>query len=375
MRSGGQISEPFLFFKGRVALYAVLKAIGVQPGDEVILPGFTCVVVPNAIIYLGAKPVYIDIDVRTYNINPLKIEEGITKRTKAIIAQHTYGIPAEMDPIMEIARRYNLHIIEDSCHSIGSKYKEREVGTFGDAAFFSSQWSKPVTTGLGGWAIINNREIRDNLEKDYHEFREPSKREVFILRLQYLFNSALLSPSLFWTAQYLYRASSRVGIAIGSSSEEELKCIVMPADYKKRMASSQKKILERRLKDIYNIIEHRRWVTLQYERLLQNIGMIPLKLDEGYDPIFLRYPLLVKDKKRLLEEAKKNRIEIGDWFVSPLHPIEGDLSLWGYDKGICPVAESISRKILNLPVHKKINEDYILKLHRFLEKMKALGAL
>lgn len=352
-----------------------MKAIGIKPGDEVIIPGFTCVAVPNAILYLGARPVYIDIDAKTYNINPLKIKEGITKRTKAIIAQHTYGIPADMDPIMEIARRYSLHVIEDSCHAIGSRYKGKDVGTFGDATFFSSQWSKPITTGLGGWAIINNPEIKKNLENIYHEFLDPSAREIFTLKLQHLLYSTLLSPSLFWPAQYLYRASSRIGIAIGSSSEEELESAVMPADYKKRMSAMQKKILERKVKKISTIIEHRRWVTRQYEKLLQKVDLTPLRLSGEYDPIFLRFPILVKDKNKVLEEAKKSRIEMGDWFVSPLHPKLESWERFGYQKGMCLVAEGISKKIVNLPTHKKINEKYINRLEIFLKRMKGLGVL
>ncbi|MFN6946977.1 MAG: DegT/DnrJ/EryC1/StrS family aminotransferase, partial [Cytophagaceae bacterium] len=115
----------------------------ISQGDEVILPGFTCIVVPNAIIYLGAKPVYVDINSETFNIDPQLIEENITEKTKAIIAQHTFGIPADMDKILHIANKHNLFVIEDSCHALGSKYKGKYVGSFGDAAFFSSQWSKP----------------------------------------------------------------------------------------------------------------------------------------------------------------------------------------------------------------------------------------
>lgn len=107
-------SNTFYFFKGRIALYAILKAMGVKAGDEVIIPGFTCVVVPNAVLYLGAKPVYVDIEAHTYNINTKRIEEKITEKTKAIIAQHTFGIPAEMDKILEIAKKHNLYVVEDS---------------------------------------------------------------------------------------------------------------------------------------------------------------------------------------------------------------------------------------------------------------------
>jgi dTDP-4-amino-4,6-dideoxygalactose transaminase len=349
------------FFKGRIALYAILKAMEIKLDDEIILPGFSCVVVPNAVNYLGAKPVYVDINQKTYNIDASKIEEKITKKTKAIIAQHTFGIPAEMDKILEIAKKYNLFVIEDSCHAIGSKYKGKEVGTFGDAAFFSSQWSKPVTTGLGGWAVVNNPEIKENLEKIYPEFAEPSFVETSMLKLQYLLYSNLLTPSLFWFAQNTYRMLSRLGIAVGSSSNEELEC-KMPVDYKKKMSIWQKKILEKKLADISRIIDHRKWVVSQYDKLLPQIGVESLQLPQEYDPVYLRYPVLAKNKNKALESAKSNKIEIGDWFVSPLHPNLDGWEKAGYQKRMCPVAEDVCQHIINLPTHEKIGEKEIKKI-------------
>ncbi|MCA1928241.1 MAG: aminotransferase class I/II-fold pyridoxal phosphate-dependent enzyme, partial [Calditerrivibrio sp.] len=171
------MGKVFTFFKGRVALYAILKSMGIGDKDEVILPGFTCVVVPNAISYTGAIPVYVDIDIKNFNIDVDKIEEKISKNTKAIIAQHTFGIPAEMDEIKKLCKKYNLFLIEDACHCLGSKYKGEELGTIGDASFFSSQWSKPITTGLGGWAKINNDELLKKMEKEYEHFIPPTSRE------------------------------------------------------------------------------------------------------------------------------------------------------------------------------------------------------
>jgi hypothetical protein len=250
----------FYFFKGRIALYAILKAIGIKSGGEVIIPGFTCVVVPNAIIYVGAKPVYVDIDLETYNIDPNKIKEKVTEKTKAIIAQHTFGIPAEMNEILAIAKKYNLYVIEDSCHAIGFKYKGKEVGTIGDAAFFSSQWSKPVTTGLGGWARINNPDLIPVMERIYPEFKEPSLKEIFSLKLQYILFNKLISPSIYLRAKEIYGFLYQRGIITGSSSAEELSC-KMPSDFKKRMSYWQFKKLEVELNNIDKVISHRKKIS------------------------------------------------------------------------------------------------------------------
>ncbi len=135
------------------------------------------------------------------------------------------------------------------------------------------------------------------------------------------------------------------------------------------MTTWQKNLLQKKLLEINKHIEHRKWVTSIYEWLLKKRSIQTVKHPEHCEPIFLRYPLLAKDKKRVLEEAKKRKIEIGDWFVSPLHPIEKGLSPWGYQKGMCSIAESVSSRIINLPTHTKIDKRYIKKLEGFMDEM------
>ena len=133
-------------------MYAILRALGVSEGDEVILPGYTCVMDVNPIKYLGARPVYVDIEPATYNLDVRLLEKAITPRTKVIIAQHTYGYPCEMDAILSIAGRHGIPVVEDCCLALGSTYKGKLCGTFGLAAYWSFQWNKPFTTGIGGMA-------------------------------------------------------------------------------------------------------------------------------------------------------------------------------------------------------------------------------
>ncbi|MDA8389002.1 MAG: DegT/DnrJ/EryC1/StrS family aminotransferase [Nitrospiraceae bacterium] len=354
------MADNLYFYKGRVALYAILKSMGIRGADEVVLSGFTCVVVPSAIKYLGATPRYVDIDPVTYNMDPEKIGGKITGMTRAIIAQHTFGIPARMDAIIEIAKKNGLFVIEDSCHAVGSKYMGREVGTFGDAAFFSSQWSKPVTTGLGGWVKSNNPALTEGLLRTYSSFHALSAAESLALRTQYLMHEAFMSPSVFWAARGAYRRLSLYGLAIGSSTNDELSCR-MPGGYAKRMADWQKKLVKRKLSGIASVIEHRAWVVSQYDKLLPEAGFEPLKLPGCYETVFLRYPVRVSDKKGMLESARRNRVEMGDWFVSPVHP---NLSGWekiGYEKGMCPNAEKACEETINLPTHARIGGRQIEK--------------
>ena len=152
-----------LFWKGRVALYAILKAIGIKEGDEIILPAFTCVVAVNPVIYLGARPVYVDIDPMTYNMDISRLKRKITKKTRAVLAQNTFGLAPDLDRIFEVANKHNLMVIEDCAHGFGGYYKGRPNGTIADVSFFSTQWNKPFSTGLGGFAVTKNPEIAERL--------------------------------------------------------------------------------------------------------------------------------------------------------------------------------------------------------------------
>lgn len=144
---------------GTAGLHLVMLAAGLGEGDEVITTPFSFVASANVILYAGAKPVFVDIDPTTYNINPNKIEEKITKKTKAILVVHIFGQPCDMDSIMRLAKKYKLQIIEDACESICSTYKGRPAGTFGVAGVFAFYPNKQMTTGEGGMIITNNKKI------------------------------------------------------------------------------------------------------------------------------------------------------------------------------------------------------------------------
>ncbi len=348
-------ADGLLFIRGRVALYAALQAMDIQPGDEIIVPGFTCVVVPNAILYLGAKPVFVDINRGTYNIDPNLVAAKITPRTRAIVAQHTFGVPARMDELRALASRHNLYLIEDSAHAIGSVYKGQAVGTLGDVAFFSCQWSKPVTTGLGGWAVVNNLALAERMKSIHAGYRDCSFREMIQIRLQYLVYRMLYKPSTFWFAQGAYRLVTRRGLTIGSASWEETEG-KMPSDYAAKMSKWQEKTLARNLARIGKVAGHRRKMAAMIHSMLQDRGVDPFVPPADTVPVLLRYPVLVDDKERVLRLARRKRIELGDWFISPVHPLADRWEMAGYERGMCPVAEDVCRHVVNLPTHTGVSE-------------------
>jgi len=149
---------------GTVALHLAYSAFGIKEGDEVITTPNTFVATTNMLLALGAKPVFVDIRMDTYNIDEGRIEEAITERTKAIVPVHFAGHPCEMDVIMNIAKKYNLKVIEDSCHALGASYKGKKIGSFGDAGVMSFHPLKSITTGEGGAVFTNSKEIDESVK-------------------------------------------------------------------------------------------------------------------------------------------------------------------------------------------------------------------
>jgi perosamine synthetase len=144
---------------GTVALHLAFKALGIGPGDEVIVPTLTYVASVNAIAYTGARPVFVDSDPRYWNLDPSLIERAITPRTRAIEVVHLYGHPVDMDPVLEIAARHGLHVVEDAAESHGAKYKGRKVGAIGTVGSFSFFGNKIITTGEGGMLVTSDDEL------------------------------------------------------------------------------------------------------------------------------------------------------------------------------------------------------------------------
>jgi dTDP-4-amino-4,6-dideoxygalactose transaminase len=344
----------YAFWKGRVALYAILRALEIGLGDEVILPGFTCVVVPNAIRFVGATPVFADITPGTYNLDPDSVEQAITPRTRALIIQHTFGIPADLDPLLEIARRHRLAVIEDCAHALGSTYGGQPVGTYGIAAFFSSQWSKPYTTGLGGIAVTSNPEMAERLHTVQSEFTEPPATHAMRLHLQYAVYRRFFSPQLYWLAVGALHRLSQWNLFVGSSGENEL-VGAMPADTTWQMCPFQAQVGLEQLQTLSQNSAHRRRLVEIYQRGLQAQGWSLAAIPKQAETVFLRYPIRVANKWELLYKAADARVELGSWFESVLHPIRTSLERFGYQRGRCPVAEQTANEVVNLPLHPRVS--------------------
>ena len=362
----GNDCQAFPFWKGRVALYAILESLGIGAGDEVILPGYTCVVVANSIRQTGAVPVYADIAPGTYNIDPRSVESRLSERTRAVIAQHTYGIPADLDSLQAIATARGLALIEDCAHVLpGSKFAGRPLGFFGRAAFFSSQWSKPYTTGLGGIALTADRELAARLSSIHAQFSPPAPVRILQLQMQYAAYRALFRSRLYWASRQSLHLLSKVGLFVGSSDTAEL-IGGTPVDARWRMGNFQQRVGVRRLRNLAGFAAHRRRLTRYYA---EGLGIQEGQLYGGQPPdeiTLLRFPVQVENKASLLASAASTGIEIGSWFETPLHPLPmEDHPRMQYRPGSCPVAETTARRVINLPLHERVTGSDAARIRRF----------
>lgn len=159
---------------GTAALHIALHELGIGKGDEVIVPALTFVATANVVTYVGAKPVFADVDIRTWDIDAEDIEDKITRKTRAIIPVHFYGNPCDMDRIMEIAKRRRLHVVEDAAESLGARYRKKYTGTFGDFGCFSFNGNKVITTGGGGMVVARSPKALDHIKFLVNQGRDAS---------------------------------------------------------------------------------------------------------------------------------------------------------------------------------------------------------
>jgi dTDP-4-amino-4,6-dideoxygalactose transaminase len=359
----------FAFWKGRVAMYAILKALGVGEGDEVILPGYTCVMDVNPVMYLGAKSVFVDIEPMTYNVDVALLEQAVTPRTKVIVAQHTYGYPCEMDGIMAVAGKHGLPVVEDCCLALGSTYKGRRCGTFGRAAYWSFQWNKPFTTGIGGMVTASDDALAEDIAALCQaECVPPSTGAAIMLALQRLVYRTAIFPKTTAFATAAFRWLTRKGAVVGSSATCEF-VPEMPTDFFMRMSGGQARAGLRQLRKVERNLAHRREMRHVYDRLLGEAGFPVPEVPEYLDPVLVRYPVRVADKARAVAEAPKHLVEIGTWFECPLHPSETPMEEYGYREGMCPVAEKACREVVNLPTHPRADISTARRTVEFIQRI------
>ena len=347
------------FGAGRMALYAILEALDIGPGDEVIIPAFTCVVVPNAILYSGARPIYVDIECHFFNVDVSKVEAAITPRTKALYAQHTFGVPCDVSALREIGCRHGLPVIEDAAHALGAVYKGEPVGSLAEVSFFSTDHSKVINTHLGGMAVTNDDALAARLRKVQADAAFLDRKTMRRLILSFLLEYLCFAPRALWVGHTVHAVLNRLGILF--FFRDELRT-TKPTEYPFpcRLSSAQAQLGVSQLGALQHNLAHRRQIA---DWLEETIGWYGLDAGGINDSTWLRYSFLVEDRTKF-EAAFRKNFDLGIWFTSVVAGRKTNLEAVGYQPGSCPVAEYVVRHVVNFPTHNQIPEDMLRKAVR-----------
>ena len=364
----------FAFNSGRSALMAVLYSLGISKGDEVLLQAFTCNAAVNPILAIKANPVFVDID-KTININTDDLKKKITSRTKAIIVQHTFGYPAEMEKILKIAKENNLFLIEDCAHSLGAEYHNKKIGTFGDAAFFSFGRDKVISSVFGGMAVSNNKKIGKALEEFQKKLDFPSEMWIFQQILHPLLVNYFILPAYgfhYNLGRIILGIFHKLSILSKAVYKKE-KLGKIPKYFPKKMPNALAVLALNQFGKLERFNKHRREIAGFYkENLKEKFEMPFLDFETNKEilPVFMRFPILANENTdRILIEARRRKIYLNDgWRKSPIVPENTDLTRMKYQLGSCPRAEEIVERVINLPTHINISKKQAQKIIRFLKK-------
>lgn len=292
---------------GTDALRLTLAALGIGPGDEVITTPFTFIATANTISHCDARPVFVDIDARTYNIDPAAIEAAITEHTKAILPVHLYGQPADMDPIVELAEAHGLYVIEDAAQAIGARYKGQGVGCIGHAGCLSFYPTKNLGAyGDGGMVVTNDAALAEKID---------------VLRRQ------------------------------GSKKKYHAQVL----GFNSRLDSLQAAILGVKLKYLDGWNKTRRQVAQRYNDLLAGLPVTtPYESPDAYH-VYHQYTIRAQQRDALAAYLKERGVGTMIYYPVPLH-LQGLYASLGYGEGSLPVSETASREVLSLPMYPELTE-------------------
>ncbi len=302
---------------GTDALVLAMMALDIQPGDEIITTPFTFIATAETIAFLGAVPVFVDIDEKTYNIDPSKLEENISSKTKAIIPVSLYGQPADMDVIQSIATKHNLKVIVDGAQSFGSTYKGKTDSNLGDISTTSFFPAKPLGCfGDGGAVFTNSEELATKMKS---------------LRVH------------------------------GQSKRYHHKYIGMGG----RMDTLQCAIVNIKLKHYKKDLALRQEVAEKYTKALQDKDIVLPFIDKNTTSVFAQYSIRVKERDKLQTKLKEKGIPTAVHYPMPLH-LQECFEYLNYTKGDFPIAEQISQEIMSLPMNPYISDDEIAYITKVL---------
>ncbi len=356
----------------RMCFYLILKSLNIREGDEVILNGSTCSVMVNAVMRVNAKPIFSDVSKNTFGSSLEGIKKVFTPRTKMIVAQHSFGIPCEIDKIKEFANHNNIFLLEDCALSIGSKIDGVKIGTFGDAAIFSTDRSKPLNTIIGGMVYTKDQRFYNKLKLLQNKAGVLSKTKInsiwneFILERKYCNPIGNRKYNLLSGIKNYYRKLYQLegpfldqdsGVLFKNSYPYPSKLpnflsIIGILEIEKWNSDIDKKknILKKYI-DFMNMKSLDRFIPSSY-------------LDPRLDIIPSRFVFSIPQGENIRKKLSKYLNIAWIWFLKPIVATSEPLHKFGYIEGSCPIAEEIGKGIINLPINleEKHLEDLLNKI-------------
>jgi dTDP-4-amino-4,6-dideoxygalactose transaminase len=372
------------FNSGRSTLMAILDSfqndnflanrgrppVSLTKGDEILLQAFTCNAVVNPILWAGLKPVFVDCDEKTFNIDCEDLKRKITPRSKVVIVQHTFGLPAKMDEILGICQTNNLILIEDCAHSLGAGYKGRKVGTFGKVAFFSFSRDKIISSVYGGMAITNDKNLAKKIKDYWEKIDYPSYFWIKQQLLHPIFMNWLILPSYRFFGKYLlilFQWLHFLSKAVHWKEKRGLK----PDYFPKKLPEALASLALNQFKKLERFNEHRQKIALfYYDEIIKKcpefIEGLPISPADKKQT-WLRFTIKHPRAHEIIKKSWQKNILIGDWYTSPIAPKDTRLEKIGYKLGSCPNAEKLSETTFNLPTHINISIKDAQKIVDFLK--------
>ncbi len=348
------VEYAFSFNSGRSSLMAILEVLDVKEDEEVLLQAFTCNAAVNPVLKKKAKPIFVDID-ETLNLNPEDLKRKITKNSKAVMIQHTFGWPAKIDEILNITQQNNLVLIEDCAHSLGARYDSRKVGTFGDIAFFSFGRDKIISSVFGGMVITNNVQLAQKTKEFQEKIKYPSNFWIFQQLLHPVLMNLIILPTYSILGKFLLFLLQRFHLLSKAVHWKEKRGEI-PEYFPKKIPNALAILSLNQFKKLERFNRHRKEISKFYEENLTGFNL-PFKRGRAdREVIFMKYPILVKNSDKIIKEARKKNIILDDgWRKSVVVPPDTRIEEMKYIKGSCPQAENIAEHILNLPTHINIS--------------------
>jgi len=352
----------------RMGLYEIMRYKKICHNDEVIILGSTCSVMINAIKRIGAIPIYSDIDLNTLGSEVSSIKNKITNNTKMIIAQHSFGIPCNIKPIVKLAKEKNIFLLEDCALTIGSTISGKKVGNFGDAAIFSTDHSKPINSLIGGLIYSRDLKLINNLRSLQKKLPSLSRAHQYLLWREFLFEKkyrnpyyegqiALLGTLINLKRKFLFQRSPYL---VDDFSLKNQNNYPYPCKIPSFLAA-------------LGIIEIKRWSKIKDERknnleklifFFKNsqINILSSYENKELEIIPLRFVWLNEENLIKEKDIKEFTDITSFWFKKPIIGIVGELKDYGYLEGMSPLSEKVNSKVMNLPCNINSKEFNVMEI-------------